>query len=215
MSKYTFLTQEQFFEEADKLEVIKKRGTKAAITDFSVLLGGYVDDKYHIDGDESLEGRTGWYWTKSDYGTSSARAVADNGDWYYNYVYGRNNGARPALPFSSIDKIPTNGVSGRRSPDGVQEVEFGYYPQKAASKQMQSELERMLNSRKLQRTGNGYTTDSTQYDKYDEKFKPQRHPEYEYNGKRYVRVIANSYFDEFKLSNGEKYKKRRCNLGRS
>ena len=40
MSNFTFLTQEQCFG-SDKLDILKKRGTKAAITDFSVLLGGW------------------------------------------------------------------------------------------------------------------------------------------------------------------------------
>ena len=63
MSKLTFLTQEQCFE-SDKLDILEKRGTKAAITDFSILLGGWVDrdsDYWHIDSDSSLEGRTGYY----------------------------------------------------------------------------------------------------------------------------------------------------------
>ncbi len=43
MSNFTFLTQEQCFE-SDKLDILKKRGTKAAITDFSILLGAYVSE---------------------------------------------------------------------------------------------------------------------------------------------------------------------------
>ncbi len=77
MSNFTFLTQEQCFE-SDKLDILKKRGTKAAITDFSVLLGGWVSD-YHTDNDSSLEGRTGYYWTKSDDGDNDARVVDDDG----------------------------------------------------------------------------------------------------------------------------------------
>ena len=43
MSNFTFLTQEQCFgkdesDKTDKLDILKKRGTKAAITDFSILL---------------------------------------------------------------------------------------------------------------------------------------------------------------------------------
>lgn len=84
MSKFTFLEQEQYFD--DKIDIIEKRGTKAAITDFSILLGGYVNDDWHIDGDDSLAGRTGYYWTKSDDGDSDARAVYDNGDRYNGIV---------------------------------------------------------------------------------------------------------------------------------
>ena len=55
MSDFTFLTEEQYFGD-DKLDILKKRGTKAAITDFSILLGAYVSD-YHIDNDSSLRGK--------------------------------------------------------------------------------------------------------------------------------------------------------------
>ena len=84
MSNFTFLTEEQCFGN-DKLDILEKRGTQAAITDFSVLLGGWVSD-YHVDNDSSLEGRTGWYWTKSDDGDNGARVVYGVGDSYYDYV---------------------------------------------------------------------------------------------------------------------------------
>lgn len=129
MSNFTFLTEEQCFGN-DKLDILEKRGTQAAITDFSVLLGGWVSD-YHVDNDSSLEGRTGWYWTKSDDGDNDARVVFAYGYCFYDIVRSRPGGARPALPFSSISSISTNGESGKRARDGVLEVEYGYYPQKA------------------------------------------------------------------------------------
>ena len=206
MSNFTFLTEEQCFGN-DKLDILEKRGTQAAITDFSVLLGGGVSD-YHVDNDSSLEGRTGLYWTKSDDGDNDARVVDDDGDSYYNFVKERISGARPALPFSSISSIPTNGESGKRGRDGILEVEYGYYPQKAVSKDMQARLEREYKSGRLSKTRNSYTTDSTRYTEYDTTFEPQTHQEYQYNGKRYVRVEANSCFDgeNFTLSNGEQYR---------
>ena len=123
-------------------------------------------------------------------------------------VLERGGGARPALPFSSISSIPTNGVSGKRAKDGVLEVEYGFYPQKAVSKDMQERLESAFESGSLSRTGENYTTDSRRYDDYDAEFSPKQHQEYQYNGKRYVRVEANSDFGggEFQLSNGEKYR---------
>ena len=206
MSDFTFLTEEQIFG-SNQIDVIKKRGTKAAISDFSVLLGGWVSD-YHVDSDSSLKGRTGYYWTKSDDGDNDARAVYDYGTRNYSSVNKRNGGARPALPFSSISNIPTNGESGKRARDGVLEVEYGYYPQKAVSRDMQERLERAYRSSSISKTGNSYTTDSVAYDDYDTAFQPQTHQEYEYNGKRYVRVEANSYYDgnNFTLSNGEQYR---------
>ena len=207
MSNFTFLTEEQYFG-SDKLDILEKRGTKAAITDFSILLGAYVSDNNHIDNDSSLEGRTGYYWTKSDDGDNDARVVYDRGDRYCLNVFKRDGGARPALPFSSISNIPTNGESGKRARDGILEVEYGYYPQKAASKDMQERLERAYRSGSISKTRNSYTTDSRKYDAYGEKFLAKQHEEYEYNGKRYVRVEANSDFggNRFTLSNGEQYR---------
>lgn len=193
----------------EMLEVIKKRGVKAAITDFSILLGGWVDrdsNYLHIDSDDSLAGRTGYYWTRSDDGDNDVRAVTGSGNRYYYDVTKRLGGARPVLPFSSIDRIPTNGVSSKDK-DGVKYVEYSFYPQSAVTRGLQQELERQFTSGKLTKTGNGYTTDSRKYDEYGKKFKAQRHEEYEYKGKRYIRVKANSCFDvgDFKLSNGESY----------
>ena len=53
MSNFTFLNEEQCFGN-DKLDILEKRGIKAAITDFSILLGAYVSDNNHIDNDSSL-----------------------------------------------------------------------------------------------------------------------------------------------------------------
>lgn len=41
MSNLTFLTQEQCFG-IEELDILKKRGERAAMTDFSILLGGFV-----------------------------------------------------------------------------------------------------------------------------------------------------------------------------
>ena len=204
MSDFTFLTEEQYLG-SDKLEILEKRGTKAAITDFSILLGAYVSNNIHIENDNSLEGRTGYYWTKSYNGRNDARVVTAAGSGDYDPVNGRNGGARPALPFSSISSIPTNGESGKRARDGILEVEYGYYPQKAVSKDMQERLERAYRSGSISRTRNSYTTDSRKYDAYNKKFLAKQHKEYEYNGKRYVRVEANDGGD-FTLSNGEQYR---------
>ena len=166
MSSFTFLTDAQCFGE-DKLDIIKKREIKAAITDFSILLGGWVtrDISYwHIDGDSSLEERSGYYWTKTDdgRGRNNVYVVRPDGLRSYDSVNVRSYGVRPALLLSSISSIPTNGVSGapKMERDGVLEVEYGYYPQKAVSRDMQEKLERAFQGKSLSRTGNKYTTDS-------------------------------------------------------
>ena len=125
-------------------------------------------------------------------------------------VYERYVGARPALQLSSSSVILTNGGSGvpKRARDGVLEVEYGYYPQKAVSRYMQEKLERAF-QKGLSKTGNKYTTDSIMRFECDEKFSPKQHEEFQLDGKRYVRVEVKSHtecrWDEIKLSNGESY----------
>ena len=78
MNNFTFLTDEQIFGN-DRLDILKKYGTKCAITDFSILLGGYVSDYYTSEGN-SRKDRTGWWWTKSSDGANDARVVDSTGN---------------------------------------------------------------------------------------------------------------------------------------
>lgn len=209
MKNFTFLTDDQIFG-TSKLEIFDKIGTQAAITDFAILLGGYVSDNYYYNGGTSLEDRTGWYWTSSDDKDNDARVVGRNGGSYSNSVTRRDGGARPAFSFSSISSISTNGVSGRNK-YGIIEFEYGEYPQKVAPKNLQVVLEQAYHNSfsTLKPTGKTYTTDSKKYNDYEAKFQAQQFQEYSYtDGKKYVRVKTNSWFDgsKFKLSNGEEYK---------
>ena len=60
MRNFTFLDEKQ----CENLDVFKKRGENAAITDFSILLGGRVENNY-LDYDHTLDGRCGSWWLKS------------------------------------------------------------------------------------------------------------------------------------------------------
>jgi len=95
-----------------------------------------------------------------------------------------------------------------RGNDGVLRVEYGEYPQYVVDKSEQDMLESLYNSNLLNPTGKVYTTDSRKHEEYDKSFLQNTLTEYEYNGRKFVRVIANSYFDgyDFRLSNGESYK---------
>ena len=98
MSNLTFLTQEQWVVSGE-LDIFKKRGTKAAITDFAIALGGFVSSSHHVDSDTSLKGRTGEYWTKSDDGDNDALMIDCDEYMCSSYVYNSMVGARPDLPF--------------------------------------------------------------------------------------------------------------------
>ena len=75
----TVLTAEECFKEKSKLEILKNYGTKAAISDYAILLGGFVSNAYYTSKGESLENRAGYYWTRSSDGSGDAQAVAYDG----------------------------------------------------------------------------------------------------------------------------------------
>ena len=205
----TLLSEGQIWgnDKESQLEVIRKYGTKAAITDLCLLTGSYLceDTDYNIDEDSSLKGRTSWFWTRSDDNDNDVRAVNKHGDRDDLFRYLRYGAVRPALQSSVIfSQISPNRVRGY---NGTEEVEYGEYPQYAADSRMQSILESEYN-RGMNKTGRSYTFDSVKYDDYDTGFNPVTYEEYEYQGKKYIRIRANSDFDgnKFKLSNGVEYR---------
>ena len=206
----TLLSEGQIWGNSNEsqLEVIRKYGTKAAITDLCVLTGSYLceDTAYNIKEDRSLTGRTSWFWTRSDDGDNEVRAVHRDGDRNIICRYLRNGAVRPALQSSVIcSKISPNRVRGY---NGTEEVEYGEYPQNAADSRMQDILELEYN-RGMNKTGRSYTFDSAYCYEEDTGFKPVTYEEYEYQGKKYIRIKANSSFcncEKFKLSNGAEYK---------
>ena len=226
----TLLSKEQIWgsNRESQLEVIRKYETKAAITDLCVLTGSYLCEgtDYNIDEDSSLKGRTGWFWTRS-YGNfnkvplinligsmqdrfydsclRSVCIVIDSGTSGRLPKYNRIGAVRPVLQSSVIfSQISSNRVRGY---NGIEEVEYGEYPQYAANPIMQRILEFKYNIG-MNKTGRSYTFDSVKYNDYDIGFKPVTYLEYKYQGKKYIRIRANSCFDgkKFKLSNGVEYR---------
>ena len=199
---FTFLTEDQIFGNS-QLEILKKYGTKCAITDFAILLGGDVtSDEFTSEGN-TLNNRTGWWWTKTPYNTS-VRAIYYYGSRSWYTINPRDGGARPALPYSSISFISSNGVRGST---GIKEIEYGEYPQTIVIETLSQELEYLYNNNILNTTGKNYTTDSVKYDEYNEKFNARIHTEYEYNGSKYIRFVGDSNCDGETLSDGRKVKK--------
>ena len=205
---FTFLTEEQIFGD-DQLGILRNYGTKCAITDFSILLGGYVAIDYYTSEGNSRKDRTGCWWTKTPYDDNVARVVSNRGDrsnWFR--VYERADGARPALPYSSISSISSNGVIGR---NGILEVEYGEYPQTVVSEDFSRILEKAFvnmpySNNEMKTTGKSYTTDSVRFGDTDTPFRARTHTEYEYNGKKYIRFVGDSNCEGEVLSDGRKIK---------
>ena len=197
-NEFTLLSDEQTFG-SQQIDVIKKMGGKCAISDFAILLGAYVSSDYHVDGDNSMRGRTGWWYLSSSFGDGDVRDVNKDGDRLWTTAGKRSGAVRPALPFSNISDISLNGVKGRH---GFLEVEYGEYPQYAVDTNLGRILDDSFQAGVLRRTGKTYTTDSRRWNANSERFSPVQHEEFEYNGKRYVRVKSNDTDENFKLSNG-------------
>ena len=70
----TILEKKQIFG-ITALKIFKKRGTKAAISDYAILSGGEVSNSEYLGNKQILENRIGWYWTKTDDGDNDARLV--------------------------------------------------------------------------------------------------------------------------------------------
>ena len=192
MSELTFLTEEQVFGDS-QLDILKKYGTKCAITDFSILLGGSVSsDDYTIEGTSGKD-RTGLWWTKSPH-SGDVYVVHKGGGRNYLYHRERFCGIRPALPYSSISKLTSNNV---REKNGILEVEYGEYPQTVVSKKFGIMLETLLEaisySDKIKKTGKIYTINS---------YYCQSVIEYEYCGKKYIRFVGNHKGEGKMLSDG-------------
>lgn len=189
--KATLLTVNETFEDG-KLDIIKEMGTKAKATDFAIATGVWVPN---------LEDRFAPYYLKDPY-EGFARAVSSSGKKDWNIAYRRLGGVRPALKFSSIDEINSNGVR-----VGENKLKLGVYVDNALLKDDQNDWTNALSSGTLRECGK-YTIDSVKYTDYDIPYSPIDVPIYEYNGKRAIRIKVNSSFDgnTFKLSNGESYK---------
>ncbi len=190
MKKFTLLSRQQVWGRK-KIDVIKKRGVKAAITDFAIILGGRVC-KETVDGSESLEKRTGVYWTRTRENLKNAEGikywgytVAKNGNRRMSLLQDQTISVRPVISFSSINEIPTNGDKPKIAEDGIHEVEYGYYPQKIAPKDLQKTLERLYRAEKLEKTGNSYSILERDSKK---DYSVVKKSEFFLNGKKYVRM---------------------------
>ena len=94
-------------------------------------------------------------------------------------------GARIALPLEG--KIPTNGVTPKRAEDGVLEVEYGYYPQQVAPK----EVQKLIGSSAFSVDPHSkYTRNSLKFAK-PSAFSPKSSNVLSYGDKKYVLVNAN------------------------
>ena len=200
MSDFTFLTKEQIIA-STWLDIIGDYGLICAVTDFSILLGICSEENNRTWKGDNLKYRTGYWWTKSPDTDYDAYIIQADGNINCCKIESRVCGARPVLPYSSIQLISSNGVRGT---NGIKEIEYGEYPQIVVDENYSKELEKAYNDGSLRTTGKKYTTDSIFYEDFKQGFIPRNHTEYEYKGSKYIRFVGDKNGDGEVLSDGRK-----------
>lgn len=210
---FDFLTKKEVLG-SSRLSIFKKRGIIAEITDFAIALGSYVENldlsDENIECDlNDLSFRAGNYWLS---GISANYGFHINaGGYSYSCELSESHGFRPIVPFSEIENICS---CKKRCKDGVLIVEFGEYPQMAAFSDLQNELENLFNKSQsnfkqdevLHETGKTYSLKLKREDPNLSKYSNSTFIEYEYKGKKYVRVKFKFYrSDDYFSGDGPVY----------
>jgi hypothetical protein len=189
----TLLNKDQIF--GNQIDIIKKYGSKSCITDFSILLDGFVLNNHHVFNGFSLKDRTGMWITKSSYDSDNIYIVDHRGCRDIKNKLGRQCGGRPVLLWNNIWS-PYN---------DIYESYFGEYPQTVVGVSVSNKLSILYDLGELEETGKIYTLDSSHNSNSNAKFMARYFIEYELNGHKYIRFLTdNSYCNGNFLSDGRK-----------
>jgi len=197
---FTLLKEDQIWGDDDgngQLDMMKKYGTAVAPTDLTVILGGWMTGGGDRTSEDDLTCRS---WSASSDGTGDVHCVYYRGDEDWYNADRRTISVRPALAPSEASKISP---SEARSVAGVRIVEYGEYPQTVADDVTRAKLERLYDSKSLHPTGKNYTFDSVDLGDGNIPFRAKNYPEYELDGKKYVRIPGRPADGDSKLSTGE------------
>ncbi len=197
MNEFTLLTKEQIYGD-NQLDILKKYGIKCAITDFAILLGGSVTSEYYTSNGTMLKERASWYWTKSNH-KNEIYVIHNYGGFDLNKTFIRHGGIRPVLPYSLISSKCLNQITTKNN---ILEIEYGEYPQDIVSGDFAKILEKAYLEKTIKQTGKVYTTDSYEVVDIDKGFKAREHIEYEYNKRKYIRLVGDKISVAHILSDG-------------
>lgn len=188
MREFTFLTKDQVAGD-DKLDIMKRSILRCEITDFAFLLGGYLEREINRK-------NIGAWWIKNEGEDNGVLCVAPNGrlaDDIGERSVASWHGARVAIPYHLIR---SDNDCIKKNEFGIQEVEYGEYPQSSVNLRLGNELEKAYSKGLLTETGKKYNINYTPYVYYDHA-KLNSYPEYKYNGKKYIRCRSENYIDWF------------------
>lgn len=179
-----------FFETYDEVKGIDSDKCYVYASDYAVMNGAFLGGERKGPKDR----QSTWYWLRSASSKSSVYSVEDDGSLSTYSADEKSAGLCPALHLNLSSVISARSASSDFKIESFKDksgkilyytIEFGSYPQDKAKNS--GELERLFNAHKLTPTGKTYTG----YMKEDGSF--QQNQEFEYGGKKYVRVISKKY----------------------
>ena len=200
--RFTLLKKEQISGN-EALDVMGKYGIYTAPTDFAVILGGGIEEDGSARTPEGDFPCTSWTQSLSDDGRVFCSSSNNEEDLPAAAPLDRAISVRPVLPPEETANIQLNEIESKIP--GVDICTYGEYPQTLADKQTSKKLENLFEDGSLDETGKEYTFDSNS--DFWMGFKKITLPEYELDGKRYVRIEGKSIDFEGHapiLSSGEK-----------
>lgn len=199
--EFTFLTASQTLD-FNKIKQEREELLQSEITDFSKFLGG--NSLLTNDISSSMKGK----WRRKHMGIWATKTITQKnatvicidwkGQFIYPSVYNKCLGARPVIEYSSIKYLASDLITDENN---VKKVEYGEYPQTVENKEIEQILEQLYLNNNLNKTGKTYTTESYITEKkFDIKVKHCKHVEYEYDSKKYIRLIGNCNCEYKELS---------------
>ena len=144
----TLLTAGQIWgnETEEQLDVLRKYGTRAIVTDLAILEGIFTwydfdyHEKYRLD-KNSRDTRTASYWTKSNKDNRNIITCGWNGIKTEDDKSYRNEGIRLVLNSNKIFKELYS--QKRLGENDTFEIDYGEYPQTLVDSKTQSKLEKI------------------------------------------------------------------------
>lgn len=179
-----------FFENYDEVKDIKSDKHYFYASDYAVMNGALLGGQRKGPKDRQMT----WHWLRSAESKNNVYNLDYDGLLVYNGAYEESAGLCPALHLNLSSVISARRTSRDFKIEPFKDksgkilyytIEFGSYPQDKAKEA--KKLEKLYNANKLTPTGKTYTG----YMKEDCSF--QQNQEFEYGGKKYVRVISTKY----------------------
>lgn len=146
MTKFSILNFDQVFAFKNNLEIIQKSGSMAIATDFSILLGLYIDaDMHHLLNEDNVISHFGSWWIDGDMSTLKA-GVDEWGHPDMVYPDFSRLGCRPVVSYSLVS---SDCSSLHLNDSDVYECTYGEYPQTVVSREESIKLNDLYLNEKL------------------------------------------------------------------